>query len=72
MCLSMIIFNFLLFYISKISARVYESQSLKFLDYASISESNSAGIGVKCFWFNTDTLAVFDLSEFKGSLKNEK
>lgn len=68
----MIIFNFLLFYISKIRAKSYEGQSLKFLDYASSSASNTAGIGVKCFWFNTETFAVFDLSEFKGSLKDEK
>ena len=73
MCLGMIIFNFLLFYIRKISAKTYESQYMKFLDYESdATNKTTTGIGIKCFWFNTETFAVFDLSEFKGTLKNEK
>ena len=72
MCLGMIIFNFLLFYIRKISAKTYESQYMKFLDYESYATNKTTGIGIKCFWFNTETFAVFDLSEFKGTLKNEK
>ena len=73
MCLDMIIFNLLLFYIRKISAKTYESQYMKFLDYESYATNKiTTGIKIKCFWFNNETFAVFDLSEFKGTLKNEK